>query len=157
MSKKRSKSKHAPKLSDEEKRQLNSELLPVLDNVQVYKDTFDLLVFVYRTSAGLNREYRFTLGEEMKKTLQQLLTAIYEAKKRPPPRSLLIEEAMHWCYEAKVLYRTMDELGLLKSSKCAIYIHSLATISKQLTAWHRYEVRRENDKRENKDAPTDGT
>ena len=41
-------------------------------------------------------------------------------------------------YEAKVLYRVMDELSLLKDWQCAVYIRQLATISKQLTAWHRY-------------------
>ena len=152
--KKRHGSVRPPKLSDEEKQEQNKALLPVIDNVQVYKDTFDLLVFVYRTASGLNREFRFTLGEEMKRTLQHLLTAIYEAKRHPPPRSPMLEEAQHCCYEAKVLYRTMDELSLLKSSKCAVYIHYLATISKQLTAWHKYELRKEND---NKNAPSGAT
>lgn len=131
------------KISAEEKAKLNMELLPERDNVQVYKDAFDLLVFAYRTSVGMNREYRFTLAEEMKRTLQHLLTAIYEARKTTP-RSLMLIEALHWCYEAKVLYRTMDELHLLKNWHCATYIHQLASISKQLTAWHRYEMRKEN-------------
>lgn len=145
-------------MSDEKKQQLNKELLPVLDNVQVYKDTFDLLVYVYRMSPEMNRDYRYTLGEEMKKALQQLLTAIYEAKKHLPPRSVLLEEAMHWCYEAKILYRIMDELNLLKSSKCAMYIHSLSSISKQLVAWHKYEVKKEKDnENELKDTPTGRT
>lgn len=145
-----------PKLSDGEKETLNSELLPVMDNVKVYKDTFDLLVFTYRSLGTLKREYRFTLGEEMKRTLQQLLTSIYEAKKHPSPRSPLIEVALHWVYEAKVLYRAMDELGLLKSSKCAVYISYLSTISKQLTAWYKYELRKEKDNYD-KTVPAGGT
>lgn len=145
-----------PKLTDEDKQHLNKELLPVMDNVQVYKDTFDLLVFVYRSMSALNREYRFTLGEEMKRTLQSLLTSIYEAKKHPEPRSPLLVEALHWVYEAKVLYRVMDELGLLKSSKCAFYIHYLATISKQLTAWYKYEARKEKD-HQDKTVPAGGS
>lgn len=144
--------KPVPKITDAEKRQLNNELLPVMQNVQVYKDTFDLLVFVYRTVTGMNREYRFTLGEEMKRTLQQLLTSIYEARKQQPPRSARLEESLHWCYEAKVLYRVMDELGLLKNTRCSVYIRYLASISKQLNAWYKYEQ-----KNEKKDAPATGT
>ena len=136
--------KPSPRLTKEEKEQQNSELLPVLNNVQVYKDTFDLLVFVYRISLGLHREYRFTLGEEMKHALQNLLTAIYDAKRQQPPRSRALEQALHWCYEAKVLYRTMDELSLLKNSSCTVFISYLASISKQLTAWYKYELKREN-------------
>lgn len=135
--------KPASHLTNKDKEQLNNELLPVMQNVQVYKDTFDLLVFTYRTSTGISREYRFTLGEEMKRTLQQLLTAIYEARKSQPPRAKLLETALHWCYEAKVLYRTMDELSLLKNSSCAVFIQYLASISKQLTAWYKYELKNE--------------
>ena len=130
------------KLTPEEKAKLNVELLPERDNVQVYKDGFDLLLLVYKTTVGMNRAYRYTLGEEMKLTVQRLLAAIYEAKKSTPRAALLID-ALHWLYEAKVLYRVMDELNLLKNWQCAAYINYLATISKQLTAWHKYEQRKE--------------
>jgi len=143
------------RLSPEEKAKLNVELLPERDYVQVYKDTFDLLVFVYQTTTTMNRDYRYTLAEEMKHTLQQLLTSIYEAKKTTPKSALLIE-ALHWVYEAKVLYRVMDELSLLKDWQCVNYIHQLATISKQLTAWHNYEKKKENVNNQ-KNAPADGS
>lgn len=132
---------------------MNTELLPERDNVQVYKDVFDLLLFVYQHMTGMNREYRFTLVEEMKRTLQNLLTTIYEAKKLSPKSALLVD-ALHWTYQAKVLYRMMDELHLLKDWHCVFYISHLASISKQLTAWHRYEKRKE-EKNENS-TPADG-
>lgn len=135
------------RLTPEEKQQLNTELLPERDNVQVYKDAFDLLVFVYNSSRNVNREYRYTLFEEMKHTLQNMMTAIYEARKTTP-RSLLLVEALHYCYEAKVLYRVMDELHLLKDWHCAMYIRQLASISKQLTAWQKYERRKEKESNE---------
>ncbi len=139
------------RLSADEKAKLNTELLPERDNVQVYKDGFDLLLFVYRTTPEMKREYRFTLAEEMKVAVQSMLTAIYEAKKTTP-RSALLVEALHWVYEAKVLYRVMDELHLLKEWQCAAYIHQLSTISKQLTAWQKYER-----KKEDKNTPADGS
>lgn len=141
------------KLTPEQKAKLNVELLPERDNVQVYKDSFDLLLIVYRTTTGLSRAYRYTLGEEMKLIVQHMLAAIYEAKKTTP-RAALLADALHWVYEAKVIYRVMDELKLLRDWQCSAYIHYLATISKQLTAWHKYERRKEN---ETKKAPTDGT
>lgn len=137
-------------IPDEKQRQ-NRELLPERDNVQVYKDTFDLLLFVYQTSARMNREYRYTLAEDMKHTLQHLLATIYEAKKSSD-KTALLKDALHYVYEAKVLYRVMDELHLLKDWHCVTYIRQLATISKQLSAWQRYEKRKEKN-----DAPGDGT
>ena len=136
--------KPSRRLAEEDKRQMNLELLPERDNVRVYKDAFDLLLFVYRTTATMRREYRFTLAEEMKRALQQLLTSIYEAKKTTP-RSRFIMEAMHWCYEAKVLYRLMDELHLLRDWQCVTYIKQLSSISKQLTNWFKFEKKKENE------------
>ena len=144
-------------ISPAEKKRLNLELLPELGNVQVYKDTFDLLLFVYTTLHDMRREYRYTLGEEMKRTLQNLLTAIYEARKTTP-RSVMLIEALHWAYHAKVLYRTMDELGLLKDWQCAGYITQLSSISKQLTNWQKFEKKKETDlEKKHGDAPNDGT
>ena len=121
------------------------EVLPERDNVQVYKDAFDLLLFVYKSLGEMNRTYRFTLLEEMKRTLQELLSSIYEAKKTTP-RSALLIDAMHWTYEAKVLFRMMDSLGLLKDWQFAYFVKQLTTVSKQLTAWHKYEKRNEEKK-----------
>ena len=87
------------KLTPEQKAKLNVELLPERDNVQVYKDGFDLLLIVYRTTTGLSRAYRYTLGEEMKLIVQHMLAAIYEAKKTTP-RAALLADALHWVYEA---------------------------------------------------------
>lgn len=127
-------------------------LLSEVGNVQVYKDVFDLLVHAYSHLPSMNRDYRFTLGEEMKQTLQEMLTSIYEARKTVP-RSVYIADALHWCYKAKVLYRVMDELHLLLDWQCVKYIQGLATVSKQLTNWFKFEK-----KKEQKDEPlTDNT
>lgn len=145
------------RLTPAEKSKLNVELLPERDNVQVYKDGFDLLLLVYRSTTGLHRDYRYTLGEEMKLNVQRLLAAIYEAKKTSP-RAALLADALHWLYACKVLYRVMDELHLLRDWQCAGYIHYLATISKQLTAWHKYERRKEKEnENEQINTPTGGS
>lgn len=140
----------ATRLTPDEKALMNMDLLPELGNVQVYKDGFDLLVFTYQILPGMNREYRYTLGEEMKTALQEMLTSIYEARKTVP-RCPFIGAALHWCYKAKLLYRTMDELHLLRDWQCVRYIEGLATVSKQLTNWFKYEKRREQ-----KDEPPNG-
>ena len=36
------------------------------ENLPVYKSTFDLLVQVYRITGNMQREYRFTLAEQLK-------------------------------------------------------------------------------------------
>ena len=128
-------------MTAEEREQQRQQLLPERTDVPVYKEAFDLLVFVYRTTVGMHRDYRFTLGEEMKRCLGELLTSIYEAKKNSDAAPCL-GRALHHCYQAKVLFRVMSELRLLRGWHEAYYIVKLSAISKQLTAWHRYEKRK---------------
>lgn len=119
-----------------------SALLPEREQVQVYKDAFDLLLHVYRTTVSMNRIYRYTLAEDMKRMLTDMLTAIYEAKKDSAGRLKHIEQAQHCCYHSKVLFRLMLELRQVRLRQASVYIAKLASISKQLAAWQRYERRR---------------
>lgn len=129
------------KLTPEEREEQIQLLLPERKDVPVYKDTFDLLVFVYRTAVGMSRDHRFTLAEDMKRTLSELLTNIYGAKKSSDPLAHL-ERALHYSYHAKVLFRVMSELRLLKGWHESYYIIKLSSVSKQLSAWYRYEKRK---------------
>ena len=52
------------------------------ENLPVYKATFDLLLMVYRRTPRMQRDYRYTLGEEAKRALQEVISCIYQANLR---------------------------------------------------------------------------
>ena len=49
------------------------------DNLPVYKACYDLLIKLFRICSKMQRDYRFTLGESMKKELIDLMINIYRA------------------------------------------------------------------------------
>jgi hypothetical protein len=142
----------------EEKQQLNSELLPIYEQVPVYKEAADLLIFTYGLSERFRRAHRYSLGEDMRFVLHDLLDSIYDAHVMTP-RSPMILKALRLCNSAKLLYRAMDAQNLLRDWQCAEYIAHLGSTSKQLTAWYKYERKKENKDKTKLEltAPTGGT
>ncbi len=49
------------------------------NELPVYKAAYDLLLEIFKFSANLKREYKFTLGEKLKNEVTDLLTNIYKA------------------------------------------------------------------------------
>ena len=49
------------------------------NQLPVFKASYDLLLEIFRSSRNMQREYRYTLGEELKKEMMQLLMCVYRA------------------------------------------------------------------------------
>ncbi|MDI9604878.1 MAG: four helix bundle protein [Bacteroidota bacterium] len=113
------------------------------ENLPVYKVTFDLLLFVYKHTVKMQREYRFTLAEEMKMALQEMLMAIYRANV-VKDKAQHISQARQELVRVRVLFRLMRELQQLSPKQTVTIMEQVASISKQLTAWEKF-ARREKE------------
>ncbi len=113
---------------------MNYEQLPV------YKDSYRLLTFIYIYTRRINRQYRYTLAEELKKACQEILIHIYEAN-TSTDKAAHIKEAMRWLVRVRILFRILRDLNQLSEKQITRIIDEIASISKQLTAWHKYALR----------------
>lgn len=50
-------------------------------NLPVYKSSYELLIYTFESLRELKREYKFTVGEEIKREMIELLMNIYRANK----------------------------------------------------------------------------
>lgn len=107
------------------------------ENLPVYKATFDLLLQVYRISSGMQRDYRFTLAEQLKLRLQELLSLIYKANICTDKLSA-INECRDKLVEVRVLFQLAQELHQLKDKQSAQLSIMMSDISKQLQQWESY-------------------
>ena len=110
---------------------MNDETLPV------YKATFELLLTVYRLTVNMQREYRYTLADELKRALQDLLVIIYRAN-ISTDKLAVIGLAREQVVKVKVLFHLMAELHLYTSKQEARLTIQIGDISKQLSLWERY-------------------
>src|SRR3990167_8476771 len=50
-------------------------------NLPVYRDTYQLILKVFEYTKDFSKEYKFTLGQDMKRDSLQLIRSIYRANK----------------------------------------------------------------------------
>ena len=53
--------------------------MALYDKLPVYKATYDLLLAIFQFTKNFTKEYRYTVGESLKKETITLLTLIYSA------------------------------------------------------------------------------
>ena len=57
----------------------------------LYKASYDLLLAIFEFTKGFSKEYKYTVGESLKKETIDLLTLIYRANSRKDKREVLQE------------------------------------------------------------------
>lgn len=59
------------------------------DELPVYKASYDLLLEIFRFTKEFNREFKYTVGESLKKETLELITLIYRANSKTDKREIL--------------------------------------------------------------------
>jgi hypothetical protein len=106
------------------------------DHLPVYKECYDLLVSIFTTGRYMQRDYRYTLGESLKKELVSLMTAIYRANCRRAKKELLLQAREH-LEVSRLLLRLCYELKQLPLKSFVSSSEKMESIGRQLTAWER--------------------
>ncbi|MCD8184877.1 MAG: four helix bundle protein [Bacteroides sp.] len=111
------------------------------NQLPVYKATYDLLLFAYQAVKDVQRDYRYTLGETLKKDLITILTLIYRAN-TTRQKVETITEAREKLVAVKLQLRLLHDLKQLPLKAYANASLMTESISKQLASWQKsYEGR----------------
>ena len=108
-------------------------------NLPVYKQTYDLLLNFFRVSQNMERDYKFTIGESLKKEIIELIVNVYRANCHTA-KVALIEAARENTEVIRLMLRLLHDLkqiGLKEFVSCNAMLES---VSKQLSAWHRSRI-----------------
>lgn len=97
--------------------------MAIYDNLPVFKDTYDLLLLFINQSKNIQRDFKYTIGQEVKKEIMSLCIDIYEAN-AAVEKEKFIAEARRKMVVIKLNLRLLHDT------------HQLST--KQLTLWKRY-------------------
>ncbi len=66
-------------------------ILALFSDLPVYKATYDLLLAIFRFTKDFNKDYKYTVGESIKKETIELLTLIYRANVKRDKNEVLQE------------------------------------------------------------------
>ena len=53
--------------------------MAISSSLKVYKDSYDLLLFLYQISVNFNKDFKYSLGEKIKDEALELIIDIYKA------------------------------------------------------------------------------
>ena len=106
------------------------------NQLPVYKATYDLLLYLFQAGRDMQRDYRYTLGETMKKDLTEILVLIYRANS-VHEKGPVLAEAREKLVAVKLHMRLLHDLKQLSVKAYANASLMAESISKQLSAWQK--------------------
>jgi len=102
----------------------------------VYKATYDLLLAIFQFTKEFSKEYKYTVGESLKKETIELLTLIYRANTRHQKTDVL-QMAREQIEVIRLLIRVMKDLKQISLVKFVKINQAVEDVSKQLTGWQK--------------------
>jgi hypothetical protein len=104
------------------------------NHLPVYKQTYDLLLQLFRVCQNMERDFKFTLGENLKKEVIELIIHVYRANSRND-KTVLLESARENIEVVRLLLRLLQDLKQIGLNEFVLANEKIESVSKQLSAW----------------------
>ena len=108
--------------------------MAVYNHLPVYKASYDLLVDIFEVTRHFTREYKYTLGESIKKEAIEMITNIYRANSSYDKRDK-IQAARENIEVIRLYFRLVRDLGQISLKSFVEVNEKIEMVSKQLTGW----------------------
>ena len=102
----------------------------------VNKDTYQLVMKIFECTKNFSKEYKYTIGADLKKDAMQLLRTIYKANRSAGKKELL-EVFLDEFELVKMQIRLCVDLKVMPLRAQASVAQMLESIGKQITGWHK--------------------
>ena len=112
-------------------------------DLPVYRETYKLLLEIFVVTREFTREYKYSIGQDMKHDALELLRGIYRANKAKEKQDDL-EKTLENFEILKLEIRLCSDLKILSLNKQAALAVSTESIGKQLTAWNNANKNKQN-------------
>ena len=104
------------------------------NELPVYRDSYNLLLEIYNVTNKFSREYKYSLGQDMKRDVLSLFRNLYKAN-RSIDKQQELECFLDDFELLKIEIRMCGDLRLLPIKKVAEISLLTDAIGKQITAW----------------------
>ena len=106
------------------------------NELPVYKATYDLLLTIFMFTKEFSKEYKYTIGESLKKETIELITLIYKAKNRRD-KTVTIQDAREKIEVLRLFLRLMKDLRQIQAPALTITCEPPLSRLFQLSHQHR--------------------
>ncbi|MBM3435248.1 MAG: four helix bundle protein [Bacteroidetes bacterium] len=105
-------------------------------DLPVYKACYDLLLEIFIFTKDFSKEYKYTVGESLKKETIELLTLIFRANSRQD-KDQVLQEARERIEVIRLFIRLMKDLHQISLKRFVDVNKKVEEVSKQLTGWQK--------------------
>lgn len=109
--------------------------MALYSDLPVYKATYDLLLGIFEFCKYFSKEYKYTVGESLKKETIELLTLIYRANTKYQKTEIL-QTAREQIEVIRLLIRVMKDMKQVSLKSYVSINQQVENVSKQLSGWH---------------------
>ena len=104
-------------------------------SLPVYRDTYKLVIKVFEITQNFSREYKYTLGQDMKRDVMQLVRSIYRANKSTTKKQEYLDDFLDDFELLKLEIRLCADMKMLSVKKLSELCLLMDGIGKQITGW----------------------
>ena len=104
-------------------------------SLPVYRDTYKLVLKIFEVTQNFSREYKYTLGQDMKHDAMQLVRSIYRANKATTKKQEYLEDFLDDFELLKLEIRLCADMKMLSVKKQSELSLLMDSIGKQVTGW----------------------
>lgn len=110
------------------------------ENLPVFKLAYDLLLRVVHEAHKMDKDFRYSIGQDLKTNLLRVEICIYHAndEKEPCRKVDYIKEALERMLEVKLYVRILHDSKQLSLKKYALLAEQMVEIEKHLNDWKQY-------------------
>ena len=108
--------------------------MAIYDTLPVYKVSYDFLLDLFNFTKNFDREYKYTLGEDLKRETMEMIANIYRANSTKSKRALL-QTARENLEVVRLYLRLVKDLKQISLGKFIALNEKIESVSKQLSAW----------------------
>lgn len=118
--------------------------MAIYTNLPVYKAAYALMLAVSRMMPDLPRDCRYSLGQDLRRKIMEMIVLIYKAN-RTKQKVPLIARMREVLLEIQVYFRLLSDMRYISEGRYADLAEQTANLSKQMAAWEKSENQKQND------------
>ena len=100
----------------------------------VYKASYDLLLAIFLLTKNFSREYKSTIGEDLKKMAAEMILNIYRANSATAKKEI-IQKARENIETIRLYVRLLKDLKQISTEKLIQVNELIESVSKQTAGW----------------------
>jgi len=103
-------------------------------HLPVYKASYDLLLAIFLLTKNFSREYKYTIGEDLKKTAAEMILNIYRANSVAAKKEI-IQKARENLEIIRLYTRLLKDLRQISAEKLIQVNELIESVSRQTAGW----------------------